>query len=233
MKDESTQPAELDQLKREVAALRGELAGLKQFFSVEKRGEGNRRPILHIQCSTLTLRDPTDPNRLQGMLAANEDGPALSLWGSDAKARVILSAKKDVACCDLFSKDLKPAVQITVDEPSGRGQVGVLEAGKPRAVMKATDQGGVVSVVHDDGQVRALMLSREHDGGEFMAVTPDMKTGVKISAGAPQGGMVSVNRSNGKPGVLLACTDQSGAVIVNNAKGDMLASLPSVPGQDT
>lgn len=226
MKDESTKPAELDQLKSEVAALRRELAELKRFFSIEKPGADNGPALLHVHCSTLTLSDPTDPNRAQGMLAANEDGPALSLWGSDAKARVILSAKKDVASCDLFAKDLKHAVQITVDEPSGCGQVGVLDAGKPRAVMKATDHGGVVSVVHDDGQVRALMLSREHQGGEFIAVTPDMKTGVRISAGAPQGGVVSVNRPNGKPGALLACTEESGAVIVNNAKGKLLASLP-------
>lgn len=230
MKNESTQPAELDQLKSEVAALRRELAELKRFFSIEQPGADNGPALLHIHCSTLTLCDPTDPNRSQGMLAANEDGPALSLWGSDAKARVILSAKKDVASCDLLAKDLKTAVQLTVDEPSGRGQVGILEAGKPRALMKATDQGGVVSVVHDDGQVRALMLSSEHGGGEFLAVTPDMKTGVKITAGGPQGGVISVNRPNGKPGVLLACTNASGAVIVNDAQGQMLASLPSAPG---
>lgn len=218
--------SELDQLKAEVATLRRQLAELKQFFSIEKPEKGNGQPILGIRCWGVHLCDPTNPSRTQGALIAGDDGPYLSLWGSDEKARVILSAQEDAARCDLFSKDLKHGVQLAVDKAKGRGQVAVFEAGNPRAVMKATDQGGVVSVVHDDGQARAAMLSSEHDGGEFMAVTPDMKMGVKISAGAPHGGMVSVNRPNGRPGVVLACTEDFGAVMVNNAKGKLIASLP-------
>jgi hypothetical protein len=140
---------------------------------------------------------------------------------------LILKVENDVARVQLLSHDFKYAVLLSVEEPGGRGQVGVLENGSPRAVMKATSHSaGGVSVVHEDGQVRAFMASSEHNGGEFTALTPDMRVGVKISSAAPHGGMVSVHQANGKPSVVLACTEQFGGVIVNDSKGRLLASLP-------
>jgi predicted ribosome-associated RNA-binding protein Tma20 len=54
-----------------------------------------------------------------------------------------------------------------------------------------------------------------------------MQPGVKISASSPNGGYITVNRTNGKAGVIIACTPMSGAVVVNDAKGKLLASLPA------
>ena len=223
---------ELEQLKQEVAALRKQvhsqqqsLDDLKQFLSIQKPKDGPA--YLHVKCWGIDVVHPDQPNRTQAMLMSSERGPYLSLWGSDQKARLILKVENDAACVQLLTGDLKQAAFLTVDEPGGCGQVAVLEKGSPRAVMKAIPQdGGVVSVVHEGGQARAFMSSTEHNGGELTALTADMRVGVKVTGSAPTGGTVSVHRLNGKPAVILACTDQFGAVMVNDAKGQLLASLP-------
>jgi len=52
---------------------------------------------------------------------------------------------------------------------------------------------------------------------------------VKISGAAPNGGMIVVNRANGKAGVILGCAPQFGSVIVQDAKGQIIGSLPAPP----
>ena len=228
-----SESAELAELKAELAAVRAQVAkqqerldDLKPFLHVQQQKDGTR--YLHITCWGIELVHPDVPDKSQMLLYANKDGPGLSLWGSDSKARMILKVNNDVAEFSLFTKDLKHAVWATVKEPGGLGQVGVFANGSPRAVMKAANNDtGVVSVVHDDGQMRATMASSAHDGGEFVAVTPDMKMGVKVSSNGPHGGMVVVHHANGKAGVILACTAEIGGVLVNNSAGKLQATLPA------
>jgi hypothetical protein len=149
------------------------------------------------------------------------------MFGADAKTRLSMVVGKEGARLQLFSQRSEPSAEIWVEDETGRGHVQVYEAGKPRALMKAAKEGGIVGVVHDDGHSRAFMISSQTEGGEIMAVTPDMQAGVKISASSPNGGYITVNRTNGKAGIIIACTPFSGVVVVNDAKGQMLASLPS------
>jgi hypothetical protein len=108
---------------------------------------------------------------------------------------------KDAPRARFYGAEGKEGVQITVDDATGAGQVGVFEAGKPRARMKGANDAGMVSMVHNDGHTRAYMHSSEHDGGQIAAITPDMKVGVKLTSGPAQGGFIAVNRPNEKPAV--------------------------------
>src|SRR5262245_56571713 len=88
---------QVDALGKQVASLQKRLAQLGKFFTVEELDELEGSPsILSIRCSVLTLCDPEQPSRIQGILAGGANGPSLSLWGSDQKARLILSAENDV-----------------------------------------------------------------------------------------------------------------------------------------
>lgn len=223
---------EIGRLTKEVAALRQQLAELKQFLNVEERDDLPGSPsILHIRCAILTLCNPEQPSQTQGMLAGGEDGPCLSLWGGDQKARVILKVEKDGPNCQFFGPELKPAVEISADEATGRGLVGVFEAGKPRAVMNASQTGAAVSLVDDDNHVRMLMHA-DAERGELIAVNADLKTSVKISSDGLSGGMLTVHGENGKALVALTGSKVGGLVMVNNPRGKLVASLPAVPEEE-
>src|SRR5207247_5055664 len=133
--------------------------------------------------------------------------------------------------CQLFGKDLKPAVDLSADDASARGQVAVMEAGKPRALLKAAETGGAVSVMHDDNFPRAL-LHADALCGEFIAVNQDLKTSVKITSDGLHGGLLTVHGSHGKALVALSGAEVGGLVMVNDADGKLRDSLPSLPDEE-
>jgi hypothetical protein len=108
------------------------------------------------------------------------------------------------------------------------GQVGVCEAGKARAIMKATEKGAVISAVHADGHARIPMMS-ELNNGERLAVTPGMKVGVKIAAFGLDGGFICVNNRHGKAGVILSNVGVGGTVIVQDPQGNIIDHRPGLP----
>lgn len=246
--------SEIAGLKQEVTRLRREMDEIKQFIHYNPPGVGDddkpEAAYITIRCAIFTLAHPAHPNHsLINMMGSRDKGAFLTLMGPDEKTRVLLQVEKDVPEVSLFGKDGqngatlrlengepelglygrkgKLGVLLKVQGEEERGQVGVCEAGKPRAVMQARDTGGGgVSVVHDDGHARVTMTS-EVNSGDLMVVTPDMQVGVKISSNGQEGGFLTVNRSNGKPGVVLSNIATGGAVIVNNARGKRIASLPS------
>ena len=212
--------------RKHISTLQQQIGELNQFLSINRPTEPGEAPGLVVNCTGVYLRSPESPNQLQGFLSASAEGPCLSLFGADEEARISMVVNKDGARLQ-FGPNLEPAAEVWADEDSGRGHVQVYEAGRPRALLKADKEGGIVGVVHDDGHARAFMISSQTEGGEIITVTPDMQPGVKISASSPNGGYVTVNRSNGKAGVIIACTPQSGLVVVNDSKGKLMASLPS------
>ena len=244
--------SEIAALKQEVTRLRREMDELKQFIRYNPPGAGDdgkpEAAYITIRCAIFTLAHPAHPDHsLINIMGSRDKGAFLSLMGPDGKTQVLLRVEKDVPEVSLFGKDGqygatlrlengepelglhgrkgRLGVMLRVQGDEERGQVGVCEAGKPRAVMQARDTGGGVSVVHDDGHARVTMTS-EVASGDLMVVTPDMKVGVKISSNGQEGGFITVNRSNGRPGIILSNIATGGAVIVNNAHGKRIASLP-------
>ena len=224
--------SELEQLKQEVAALRAQVTllqqqhdELRQFLIVSATSPEQPKPSLMVRCSLLCITPHDDPDSLRLRLRATPEGAEFSMRDSEHHGRLQISASPASAHLRLFANGTCRAVELSVDEASGRGQVAVFEAEKPRALMKAAPDHGVVSVTHDDGLVRAF-LSANADAGEFVALGPDMKAAVRIHSSARNGGAISVHGHNGKHAVLLGSTEQHGAVIVNDALGRTIASLP-------
>jgi hypothetical protein len=81
--------------------------------------------------------------------------------------------------------------------------------------------------------VQVGIVGRQHGGstatnGELFAVTPDMKIGVKIAADGLDGGFITVNRANGKAGVILSNTAIGGTVIVQDQHAKITDHLPMI-----
>src|SRR4051794_26092861 len=94
------QKTEIARLAAEVAELRHQLAELRRFFSIERSEDAPDQPkSLTVRCTAVHLQDPTDPSRTQGILSASQEGPCLSLWGSDQKARLILRVEAGGSMC--------------------------------------------------------------------------------------------------------------------------------------
>jgi hypothetical protein len=250
---------EISQLKQEVARLRREMDELKQFIRYNPAGTGDddkpEAAYLTIRCAIFQLAHPANPSLTQiNMMGSREGGALIAVMGKDEKTRVLLQVDKDVPEVSLFGADGKYGATMRLDkgEPEldlygrqgklgvimkvageeERGQIGVCEAGKPRAVMQArTTGGGGISVVHDDGHPRVAITS-EPASGDILVVTPDMKTGVKISSDGLDGGFITVNRANGKAGIILSNVVTGGVVIVNDPQGKIMASLPSPGSRD-
>jgi hypothetical protein len=245
--------SEIAELKQQITRLRREMDELKQFIRYYPPGEGDdgkpEGAYLTIACTCFQLVHPARPGQSLITMLCSPDGDAsIAIAGRDEKTRVLLQVDKDVPEVTLFSKPGQYGATLRVDkgEPAlelygrkgklgvllkvpgdeERGQAGVLEAGKPRAVMQATKIGGGISVVHDDGHARVSITSRV-DSGDLLMVTPDMQVGVKISSHGQEGGFITVNRSNGKAGVIISNIATGGAVIVHDKRGKLIASLPS------
>src|SRR6516164_9851970 len=150
---------QVTRLTEQVAALQHQLGQLQQFLCVETRPDLEGAPsFLTLRCASVSLCNPQNPTQTQGLLAGSNTGASFSLSGIDGKDRIMLSAQHDLPRCTLFAADLKEAVELSLDPGSGRGLISVSDAGKPRTLMKASDIGGVISVVHDDGRPRALLF---------------------------------------------------------------------------
>ena len=244
---------EINALKQEVARLRQEMNELKQFIRYNPPGEDDDgqpcSAYITIRCAIFQLAHPSDPSRSLVNIMGGKDGAFVSLLGKDERPRLLLNMENGVPELNLFGDDNqykaslrldqgepafelycqegKLAVQLKAVGEEGHGQVGVCAAGKPRAVMKSTEKGAAISVVHDDGHARVTMVS-ELDNGHLMAVTPDMQVGVKILANGMDGGLITVNRANGKAGVILSNTPVGGTVVVQDKLGTITGHLPMV-----
>ena len=248
---------EINTLKQEVARLRREMDEYRQFIRYNPPQEGDdgqpQSAYITVRCAIFTLAHPTDPGRSLVNIMGNADGAFVSVLGNDEKTRILMQVEKNVpelslfgadnqykACLrldngepslELYGKEGKIGVQLKVVGEEGRGQVGVCEAGQPRAVMKATDVGAAISAVHDDGHARITMIGTPNNG-ELLAVTPDMKVGVKIAADGLDGGFITVNNRHGKAGVILSNVGFGGTVMVNDAYGKITGTLPALPEEE-
>jgi hypothetical protein len=245
---------EIESLKKEVARLRREMDEYRQFIHYHPPGVGDddkpQSAYLTIRCTFLTMFHPSDASKSMLNLICGQDGAFVSVMGTDERTRVLMQVDKNVpelslfgddnqykACLrldngepsfELYGKENKIGVQLKALGAEGRGQVGVCEAGQPRAVMKATELGGIISAVHNDGHARITLASTVNNG-ELLAVTPDMKIGVKIAADSLDGGLITINRANGNAGVILSNTAIGGTVIVQDQHGKITGHLPAIP----
>ena len=218
--------SELDRLKQEIAALRQELTELRQFFQIEPPDKPEGKPILHVRCASLRVCSPLDPKRVNAKIAASHSG-AFLLMRRDGKDRIELNSHELDPFLRFHTDDGETAVELAAEDETGRGYVAVFDAGKPRAVMKSTDKAGVVSVVHDDGSVRAGMIAQA-ESGEVVALRAGLKNGVRMKALHEDGGILSVHGPDGQLVASLHATEQGGMFTLRNNAGVPSCSIASL-----
>ena len=219
---------ELSLLRKETAALRKEMNTLHRYIHVQLDEDTDEVTGITISCLAVSFIHPAVPGRMQMLFMATTDGPSVGLWDSREKCRIFLGVEGDQPLITIRTAELKDAVLLRTD-PAGRlGLIAVLDNGNPRALMKAgTDNAGVVSVVHDDGQTRVTMHGSE-DVGSLIVCTLDMQAAVKLTSQSLHGGgTLTVNGPNGQASVILSHNGPlGGAVLVNGPDGTPIASLP-------
>ncbi len=214
----------LAQLQQEVATLRQQLNELRQFLKIQHEDTPERKAVaLRITCTTLELCHPTAPDDVQGTLCATGKGPFLNLWSRDSDASLLVTAQ-DTPVIQLFSKDGEEAIQLAVDNETGRGQIAIFDQGKPRAVMKSTEKGGVLSVVHDDGKTRACIIS-EADGGEAHVIGAQGHSAVKLAGNPELGGYLTVNNLAGRPRAAISAIENGAALHILKEEGQIGVGL--------
>lgn len=223
---------EVAQLKAEVAALREAVDALKYFLHIEPVGTTSELGAgLHIRCTSLAVCHPDaplDPKGMQALLCAGREGPTFSLNGGDMKPRLTLSATNEQARLELFGTEMRQAVLIHSDDADAQGLVEVLDAGKPRAILRAIDNAGVVSALYGDGEAR-VVLRGDAKGGDLLVVDANQKTSVKLSSDSPEGGNVIVHSKLGQPAALISSHDGDGVIVAFSPKKNVACSLRSTP----
>ncbi len=227
---------ELAELRKEVATLKQEMAELKRFLHIQrhpaKEPGTSAKMSLNISCSSLSLNDAMDERNMSKTLGGfwiEKGGPSFFLWGNDDRARAVLEVRDNKPALYLYNDDLKPAVVATLDK-TDHAYVAVLDHGKPRAALKATEPGGIVTVTHDDGFARATMRA-EAEHGTVSVINADMKTVGELNAKCAlgSGGALLINTPVGKPSVVITSTPYSGFMAVHDAAGKLIATVPGSP----
>jgi hypothetical protein len=215
---------ELELLKKEVADLKRQFRELSQFVCINGTMSGKKKLV--IVCSSINLCDPDDDDHTQASLWAGQDGPEFHMYDKQENQRVAIKVNQvEGGSIQLFEPEEKLAAHIGRDN-LGMSSMGVFDKGNPRAAIKASENMGVVSAVHNGGQARVTMSSQENSG-DIMLLNPDMRVAVKLSTqGQHDEGFITVNHSNGKAAVILSALPDYGCVMLNDRAGQMKYSLP-------
>jgi hypothetical protein len=159
------------ELENEVTQLKTELAALREEFSHAVRI--NRDEEGKITCSQVTatfvntetlvlMKD--EMRESAGMIGTDDQGPYLSFWGDNNRARLILRVTKNAGELEIFDEDLKSAVRVFADEQRQGHVVVFSPGGIPRAVMKGMDTGGAIAALNENGAPRAVVHSQKGKG---------------------------------------------------------------------
>ena len=219
---------ELSLLRKETAALRKEMNTLHRYIHVQLDEDTDEVTGITISCLAVSFIHPTAPARMQMLFMATTDGPSVGLWDSSEKCRIFLGVEGDQPLITIRTAELKDAVLLRTDPAGGRGLVAVLDNGKPRALIRATDDdAGVISAVHDDGKPRVCIRSTgEH--GEIFVTTHDSETAIKLTTNSlGGGGTLTVHGHGAKPAVILGTiAGYGGCIILNDPEGIPYITLP-------
>jgi hypothetical protein len=214
-------------LTRQVAELQQQVSVFQAFLRTETR-EGSPMSPLHVRCASLTVCSPENPGRAQAVLAAGSAGPTFTFSGSDGSARMLIEVQEEQVRCSLYGAENQPAVELGAEAGAERGYMAVFDGGKPRALIKASEAGGAVSIVHDDGRPRAMLFGNATHG-EVLALGAETEATVKLSCDkAHGGGLITVSGNDAKPAVALSASAEGGAVMVLRKEGTVGCSLATM-----
>jgi hypothetical protein len=204
----------LAEVQSELTALKAEVARLKEdaalFFIIHRDEHGVVQDDTQLRCWMLHTEHVELAKRgtfeSRGGMGLDNEGPYVSLWGDDNKARLIMRVRDNAGQLDIFDDALHPVAQMYAGE-GGHGHVAVYSPGGiPRAVMKGMETGGAVTVVNEEGRPRAIMLSSKDkegkDKGELVVMNAD-KPQARIFTGEAGGGVVTFDNKGDKACIMV------------------------------
>lgn len=154
-------PAELEseivQKKKDLAALREEF---DHVIRVEREDDGSicssRVSADLFLSEVLVIRG--EKGQALGMIGSDDAGPAISLFGEDEKAHVMLSVAGSTGSIRILGDKGETAIEMTEDDR--HGQIVAFSPGAvPRAILKGMPTGGAIAALSPDGKPRALVHS--------------------------------------------------------------------------
>ncbi len=221
------------ELQSEIAKLRSELAALREEFNkvirIDRDDDGTicSSAIRSTIISSENFIIENEHRKILGMMSSDEDGPCISLSGSDDRARLLLRVTQNAASVKILGDDLETAVEMFSDEDR-QGNVVVFSPGNiPRALMKGMEKGGAVSALSPEGKTRAVLHSI-NDKGEVAVVGE--KALAKMSA-TEGGGSLSIYDQEGKKGAAMMATPVANGIFVHPpGEEHSIQLVATVPG---
>src|SRR5438105_13372585 len=194
---------EVHQLKKEVAQIRRNWDHVLPLIGQEEElPEQPRARFLLLEGEMISIRQTRD--RIPMVIKAKEGSACIYLNDGEARARGIFQIDEEGrARLEIWNK--KQQLVVSVGETNeGAGEIYVASAdGTPRAGMKATERGGIVSAQNSAGQPNALLVGKD------------------------EGGTIVVGDANGRPLAEIATSDEKGAMLVfYDDEGKPKATLP-------
>lgn len=213
--------SQIDALKAEVARLREET---ELFFIIHRDDDGSvidtQIKCWLVNCEIVNVR-ARGGNKMGAWISADEEGAYIALNDKEEKQRVRINAMEGRGALEIVGADGKPVV--SAFERDGHGYVVVFSPGHvPRALMKAMDTGGALTVTAEDGNPRAVVLSI--DGKGKMALLGEEGAQIELNTGE-QGGVLMVRNGEGKNGIGMTAAAAGSSVFLINPEGEKGVSL--------
>ena len=143
--------------------------------------------------------------RPRGVFQVDEEGAHLEIWNKKGQVVVSIGETKD-----------------------GAGEIYVAGAdGKPRAGLKVTTAGGVVSAQNPEGRIGALMIGKA-DGGTIVVADADGRPLVEIGTVVGRG-KLAIKQPSGSPVVVLTGDGNGGVLDIFDGEGRRPTSSGFLP----
>jgi hypothetical protein len=205
---------DLSELKKEVARLRGELDDVLQTLSQERDLPEHRR-FLQLESEVVFIRLNSEKPPI--VLQAQQGEAAVYLNDTEGRTRGIFQVDEEGAHFEIWNKEQQVVVAIG-ETSDGAGEIYVAGAdGKPRAGLKVTQAGGVISAQNPDGRINALMIGKG-DGGAIVVADADGRPLVEITA-ADERGEVAIKQAGGAQAAALTSDESGGALALFDNEG--------------
>jgi hypothetical protein len=211
---------DLAELKSEISRLRRDLDRVLQILRQEKDLPEQRR-FSRPEAEVILIREGTEDPPV--VLRANHGEAAIYLNDAEGRRRGVFQVDEEGAHLEIWNKQGQVVVSIGETE-DGAGEVYVAGAdGKPRAGLKVTPAGGVISAQTPEGRINALMIGKG-DGGTIVVADADGRPLVEIAATEGQG-LVAIAQASGARAAVLSGDESGGALAVFDHEGKPRQSL--------
>lgn len=154
---------------------------------------------------------------LDRVLQMQQGEAAIYLNDAEGRPRGVFQVDEEGAHLEIWNKQRQVVVSIG-ETKDGAGEIYVAGAdGKPRAGLKVTVAGGVVSAQSPEGRINALMIGKE-EGGTIVVADADGRPLVEIGTAAGRG-TVAIKQPSGSQVVVLTSDGNGGVLDIFDSEG--------------